>query len=332
MPKSRPSSPSSGPNPSAPVGATVQPCPLAKSIAGRFTEAERKCGDAAHVEADGVQISEGASTTFSIARVRDGSALTSVSAPMRGQQVRNRSWGPKRPADYRAGDTFRLEVSADGASARGANQFRFFEYPSYAAETKTHACTSGVFGWTGKYAIAFASDLITVTVKIKLLNRQGSKPASASDPMPAIGAAVSDGDKAAMKADVEGKLSEKVKLYRTACAFAAGCTCAKPIKIDVQFVESGQHHDVNLFQGSGRANATNWTRVKTRDNSWAHETGHLLGWYDEYTGGAVGTAPRWQPNEPANVMNVGLTVPPEYGWDFRDWFAGKTGESWTARS
>jgi len=57
----------------------------------------------------------------------------------------------------------------------------------------------------------------------------------------------------------------------------------------------------------------------------------LLGFYDEYTGGAVGAAPRWKPNEAANIMNVGLTEPPEYCWDFRDWFAGKTGESWKAK-
>lgn len=57
----------------------------------------------------------------------------------------------------------------------------------------------------------------------------------------------------------------------------------------LDFVEDDYHHEVNLFQGAGRANASNWTRVKTRDNSWAHETGHLLGFYDEYSTGAVGT-------------------------------------------
>ena len=30
-------------------------------------------------------------------------------------------------------------------------------------------------------------------------------------------------------------------------------------------------------------------------------------------------------------MNVGLTVPPEYAWDFRDWFIGKAGEDYTAK-
>ena len=158
-----------------------------------------------------------------------------------------------------------------------------------------------------------------MTVKVKLVNRLGAKPANSTDPLPAIGDPVTDADKASMKADIEGKLSNKVSLIRKNCQFGAACSCPKPIKIVVQFVESGEHHLVNLFQGSGRANSSNWTRVKTRANSWAHETRHLLAWFHEYTGGAVGTAPRWKANEPANVMNVGLTVPPEYAWDFRDW-------------
>ena len=135
-----------------------------------------------------------------------------------------------------------------------------------------------------------------------------------------------------MKADVQAKLSSKVKLRRSVCGFAAACTCIKPVKIVVSFVESGEHHTVNLYEGAGRASASNWTRTKTRANSWAHETGHLLGWYDEYTGGAVGSSPRWLPNATTHVMNTGLVVPPEYGWDFRDWFDTASGEKWTAKN
>lgn len=330
MPKDPPASPGSGPNPASPATPATVPCPPQKSISGLFTETEAKCGDPGHVQATGVLISEGANTDFSIYRVRGNEALKSVSAPMNGQRVAALSWEPVKPEGMLGTDRFEFTVSADGVQATSSNRFRFIVPPDAAAETKTFNCASGVFGWTGKFDIAYAADVITVTVKIKLINRLGPKPAS-GDPLPAIGPAVTAEDKATMKADVEGKLSEKVVLYRTACRLGAACTCTKPIKIVVSFVESGQHHDVNLFEGPGRANASNWTRVKTRDNSWAHETGHLIAWYDEYTGGAVGTAPRWKPNEPANVMNVGLTVPPEYAWDFRDWFIGKAGENYTAK-
>ncbi len=330
MPRNRPSSPSSGANSATPAAGVTTTCPLQKSISGRFTETEAKCGDPGHVEASGIQVTEGSTTSFSIVRTRDSAALTSVSAPMNGQKVSGLGWNPKRPNDLTPGDQFEFTVSADGQQAKSSNRFSFKSYPDYGPETKTFNCVSGVFAWTGKFDVKYANDEITVNIKIKLINRLGPKPDAGGD-LPAAGDPVTAEDKAAMKADIEGKLSNKVTLYRTTCGFGDACTCAKPIKIVVDFVESGQHHDVNLFQGAGRANASNWTRVKTRDNSWAHETGHLLAWYDEYTGGAIGSAPRWKPNEPADVMNVGLTVPPEYGWDFRGWFAGKTGDTWTAK-
>jgi hypothetical protein len=332
VPKSTPANPTAAPDAGRACDATTATCPLKKAIQGRFTELVAKCGDAAHVQADGTNLAEGAATTFALKRVRDGAAAGSASGPMNGQSLRSLNWKPKRPADWKAGDEFEFDVSGDGQSAKSENKFKFHEYPAAGPETKTFNCTSGSFAWTGKFDIEFAADVITVTVKIKLLNRQGAKPAAASDPMPAVGAAVSDDDKASMKADIEGKLSAKVKLYRKDCGFADACSCAKPVKVVVDFVESGEHHEVNLFQGAGRANSANWTRTKTRDNSWAHETGHLLAWYDEYTGGAVGTTPRWKANEAANVMNVGLTVPAEYGWDFRDWWAGKSGEDWKAKN
>lgn len=333
MPDSIPSNPSTVADASAPAGSPVQTCPAKQSaISGRFKQSEVKCGDTAHVEADGVQITEGSDTRFAISRVRDKASLQDVSASMNAQRLRDVAWRPKRPADHRKGDAYTFVVSADGVSASSSNNFAFKEYPDYAPETQTFNRVSGVFGWTGKFDIKFAADQITVTVKIKLINRLGSKPADAATPQPAIGETVTAEDKAAMKADVEGKISGKVRLYRKGCTYNDACACPKPVSIVVDFVEAGAHHEVNLYQGSGRANATNWTRVKTRDNSWAHETGHLLGWFDEYAGGAVGPAPRWQPDEAANIMNVGLTMPPEYVWDFRDWFAGKSGEEWVAKS
>lgn len=330
VPKQSPANPNAKPDAAAPCAAEATTCPLAKAIKGRFTELTAKCGDAAHVEADGTNLAEGAATTFAVKRVRDAAALTSVSGPMNAQSLRNLNWKPKRPANWAAGDEFAFDVSGDGQTAASENKFKFFEYPDAGPETKTFNCVSGAFAWTGKFDIKFAADQVTVTVKIKLINRLGAKPADGAA-MPAAGDPVTDADKTAMKTDVEGKLSGKVKLYRKDCGFGDACSCPKPIKIVVDFVESGAHHEVNLFQGAGRANASNWTRVKTRDNSWAHETGHLLGWYDEYAGGAVGTAPRWKPDEAAHIMKTGLTMPPEYAWDFRDWYKGKSGEDWKAK-
>jgi len=316
-----------------PVDGPVDPCPLKdKRITGAFYETEIRCGDTTKVRADGCNISPGANTIFDIYRVRDKKAMETVSGTMNSQEVRNLPWKARKPDDLLSNDEFEFKVAADGIDNTSTNKLKFKPWPSYARETKTIACSSGVYGWTGKFDISFSPDEITVTVKIKLTNRDGSKPAS-GDPMPdEADDPVSDADKATMKADIEGKLSRKIVLYRKDCVFGDACTCPIKIKVVVNFVESGEHHTVNLFTGAGQANATNWTRVKTRPNSYAHETGHLLGWYDEYSTGAVGTAPRWKNSNPSAVMNTGLDVPPEYGWDWRDWFAGKTGEDWVAKS
>ena len=66
-----------------------------------------------------------------------------------------------------------------------------------------------------------------------------------------------------------------------------------PVKLDVAFVSSGQHNTVTVHAGDGRFDALNWYTVSTSwgpsfyGNLAAHETGHLLGNFDEYPGGAT---------------------------------------------
>ncbi|HLP41724.1 MAG TPA: hypothetical protein VK465_09480 [Fibrobacteria bacterium] len=228
----------------------------------------------------------------------------------------------------------RINAEAGAAKASGDNSFKFKKFPDYPMETKSITCSSGIFGWTGRFDIEFKAGILHVTTKIKLINRLGAKPAP-GDPTPGAGTPVTDEDKADMKKDIESKLTGKWFMHRKNCDRNKVCDCSEMngcckfrVRIHVEFVESGEHHIVNLFQGPGRANATNWTRVKTRANSWAHETGHLLAWYDEYSGGAVGVAPRWKsPNDTA-VMSSGLAVPFEYYWDFRDWLKQKSSQEW----
>jgi hypothetical protein len=306
------------------------PAAIQKAVAGRFTQASVKCGDPGHVQADGTNIAEGATTTFTVRPSAGGEALATVSAAMNGQAVRGLDWRPRRPRRAARGDTYEFVVEADGQRAVSSNRFSFHEYPAVDPETVTLARRSGRFGWTGRYSIKFGSDHVTVSVKIRLVNRLGAKP-EPGEAQPPIGDPVSPADKAAMKADIESKLSQKVSLYRSACRFGTDCSCPVPVRVLVSFVESGEHHVVDLYQGNAQANALQWTRIRTRDNSWAHETGHLLGWFDEYPTGAVGPTPRWQSSAPTHVMSTGTTVPPEYAWDFRDWYASKSGEGWTAR-
>lgn len=322
------------------AGGDTAGCPLAnaaaedKELEGRFGKEKVKCGDSVDLIGEGKNLADGTTFSFSLKALPGGGAAGSESGSKPGSQSVTVPWISKKTGNNWPEKEVEFEVAADGLKAKSENQLGFHKYEDESSATKTIRCRSGRFGWTGKFDIEFKSGVVIVTVKIKLINRQGGKPAS-GDPMPAAGPAVSAADKSSMKSDIEGKLSEKWLFHRDDCKRNDGCDCPKDrkcckfkVKIVVEFVESGEHHEVNLFQGSGRANATNWTRVKTRDNSWAHETGHLLAWYDEYTGGAVGTAPRWKDPRNGAVMNTGLDVPKEYYWDFRDWFKSKMSEDW----
>ncbi len=316
------------------VESSEEPCPLAKSITGRFEEDEVKCGSPAKLEADATNIDDGQTVQFALRKLPDQAGIGEETAPLASSQVRNLEWVSKKPTDDWPEDEVDFQVSADGKSADSENKLHFHRYPDQAVETKTFNCASGIYGWTGKFDIKFEDGKVIVVVKIKLVNRLGGKPGD-GDPMPAAGDAVTDADKQSMKTDIEDKLSDKWLVHREQCQRDEACDCPSDrkcckfrVEVEVDFVEAGEHHTVNLFEGAGQANATNWTRVKTRDNSWAHETGHLLAWYDEYSAGAVGTAPRWVAERAGAVMNTGLDVPGEYYWDFRDWHAAKTGENW----
>ncbi len=60
------------------------------------------------------------------------------------------------------------------------------------------------------------------------------------------------------------------------------CDCEEyRLMVDVQWVESGEHHTVRIESGSGRANLGRWF-IESTGGTAAHEVGHMLGYVDEY--------------------------------------------------
>jgi len=304
---------------------------LIPSITVKFLSESGYCGDSIPIQIAGGNLPARSSAKIDLKSGQDGSLVESIHRTMDVLPFQAKWIARKKGPEWDSTEIL-LSAEAAGAKAEAGNKFKVKRIPDYAKETKTIQCTSGIFGWTGKFDIEFSSGILHVTTKVKLMNRLGAKPAPGG-PMPAAGGPVSDQDKAEMKKDVESKLTGKWFMHRKSCDRNKKCDCEGRngcckfrIRVHIEFVESGEHHIVNLFQGPGRANASNWTRVKTRANSWAHETGHLLAWFDEYDGGAVGAAPRWKtPNDTA-VMSSGLKVPFEYYWDFRDWLKSKSSQ------
>src|SRR5580658_3591335 len=312
----------------SPGGAPTQTGPL---LGVTFLVDPCRCGDPVGLRAYDVGL-DGQNATFTISQ--NGNTVTTLNAPLRSGSA-DATWVSQANTTSMPEPVFTLSGSAGSTTANAQSDLHLQKYDDFAATLKTIACTSGTFAWTGKFDIALTHGEVVITAKVKLLNRQGPKPSAPTTPIPVVGPPVSDADKASMKADIEPKLGARWIFHRKKCARGDPCNCPKDrdcckmrVRVVVDFVESGEYHTVNLYQGAGRANSGDWTRVKTRENSWAHETGHLLGWYDEYAGGATGPSPRWTIRSGV-IMDTGLTVPQDYYVEFRDWLQQVTAEDWT---
>ena len=337
-----------------PSKSPVLPCQQ-RFISGRFDKPQVKCGDRVGLVAAAVNIPDGTTTTFNIKQYGRGTQVATESAKLKNWLVTKKYWISKKVFRGWAPPDVVFKVSAGGTSAMSDNKLKFYKYPDFAAYTWSvtrNAPNHGInYVVKGKYDIEFKNSVLIITVKIKLLNFAGKQlPAGAglpplktdkSDPPKYV--PVSNKKKRSMKLDIESKLSGKWLLHRDQCLRGPHCKCLKnrecckfKVKIKVEFVENNPHHEVNLFWGSNiQVDAKNWGRKKWRANDYAHETGHLLGWYDEYDGpgnrGAIAPAsdrPPWKKNRVKGIMNVGLQVPKVYYRDFKGQFRLKTSEPW----
>jgi hypothetical protein len=318
------------------VGSPLHPCPVPK-ISGRFSTLGVKCGDQVGLLADAVNIPDGTATTFQIRHYTKGQAVASETDRLRTSRVRDKNWISKKVFQGWEPPHLDFQVTADGASADSDNRLRIHKYPDIAPYTKRVArnTVGGLPLREGKFDVEFKKNTLIITIKIKLINRMGKKPLP-PQPMPAIDPnPVDNKTKKNLKKNIESKLSWKWVFHRDECLRGEHCNCLIKtecckfrVRVRVNFVEAGQHHEVNLFRGRNQADSVNWSRVPLRANSFAHETGHLLGWYDEYAASSThGPAP-WRNNRPGAIMNTGFQVPKLYYENFKAEFKSKTGEPW----
>lgn len=117
---------------------------------------------------------------------------------------------------------------------------------------------NGTYSWRARFQtrVDQASCRITATVRIRL---QG---------------AITGAQRVAWETAIENAWTDRFKLCCRCCC----CPNGYRIAVDVQFVESGEHHVVTV--GNTTTNMTNWGRNDTVDVS--HEVGHMLGALDEY--------------------------------------------------
>ena len=312
-------------------------------VSTRWEKSPVKCGDPVKLEAQTKDIPDDTEATFHVRSLSDGAEVATGTAKV-GSDAATFTWESKKPSsDWPDGPELGFGVEAAGQSKDG-DELAFHHYPALAKQERVHHRQPvGYATFDGRYSIEFTETRqVEIVVRVKLLNKQAARPASQADyGTVANGPPVSAADKATMKAAIEAKLSKRLDLHRGDCKRGDACDCPRAntccrfeVVVRVKFVEADAHHTINLWPGTGRANAANWHIIESRPGlSWAHEVGHLLGWYDEYPGGGVAPAAdnadgRWLNDRPTGIMGPGSLVFWDHLEDIRSWFVGRTHEQW----
>ena len=135
-----------------------------------------------------------------------------------------------------------------------------------------------IYGWTARYRIT--EDEETCEVRIVLRIRLVPDPdVSAADIMAV---------QARWEPAIEAAWSNQFPLVLQ----EGECRCRQyRVRVDVQWVQRGEHHSVRVRSGSGRADMGTWF-VNSTGGTAAHESGHMFGNPDEYA----------DPNCPSRVV------------------------------
>ncbi len=116
--------------------------------------------------------------------------------------------------------------------------------------------------------------------------------------------------KAAWLANIHQVWDDKFYLHHKECKSSSDSCCSWRVRVKVEWNASAVASDKEIFAISAqeweRSNAKDWYLTEERIGVAAHECGHLLGAYDEYTGGAVDLTTN--KIEDASIMGADLSV------------------------
>jgi hypothetical protein len=160
-------------------------------------------------------------------------------------------------------------------------------------EEVSFAVSECVYSWTAAYAQRGTH----ITVRIRLVPDAG----------------ISAETMATLRDTWQRGIEEKWS-NRFGCCDAAGCDCQCALTFSVEWVDSNEHHAVNVHVGPARSDMTNWDTMDTGDVA-SHEFGHMLGHPDEYSASAC---PRRDPVNTGTVMDDNTEVVQRHVQQFCD--------------
>jgi len=172
----------------------------------------------------------------------------------------------------------------------------------------SEARTECIYGWTSAYRITEERDChLHVIVRIRLQPDTGITQAQLQ--------AVQTTWEPAIEQAWTGQFP--IQLSK------GHCRCKRySVTLDVQWVNSGEHHVVQVHAGSGRADMGNFFLNNTGGTA-AHEVGHMLGNPDEYTDPAC---PGRTVTSDGSIMQNSQTgtVRPRHYQGFANWISART--------
>lgn len=296
--------------PTANNGATPACSPTASCASGpcrcgdaRWVDTQAYCGDSARIQATLTGNCPDGPATIEILHPTNGSAVDTINSNLRGGRV-DAVWVAKtQTAGWRT-ERIRFRVSAAGQTCPSSNEFTFRQRPTTAwiLRNINRGTSPGFLPICEKVDAQLEANRLHYSLKVKLTGT--FTVAQQSDTKTRIETIWNDG------------FSNK-NFHRTRCLRGQTCNCAfdcckAGFHLDFNWVASGQHYPLGFHPGATSAHSgTSCSGGDWADppidatTSYAHETGHFLGQFDEYTGGATDPS-GVQPVNPAqdNLMKT----------------------------
>jgi len=310
--------------PPLPAGAGGSAPPVYSCGLTRWIDTSKYCGDNVRLECAITGGPPDGAATVEILHPSSGSVIHTINTTLTGGRF-SATWVAKaQTADWRT-DQIRFRVQAAGLTCTSSNTFTFRARPTTGTVLQNYMCGHAAHGGGHRavYDLMLEANRVLQTLKFK----------SWSDPgVPAATLTAFAGEVETRAETVWNNGFNAKKFHRHNCQRGAACDCTfdcckAGFHLDVQFVASGQHRQIKVIPQPNPAAPTIISWCRYDDSAWAypgvdptsvyaHETGHMLGQYDEYVtscndpspAGTLYRQPAPPPAAELNLMSTGSNL------------------------
>ncbi len=274
------------------------------TLSARWVDLSVLCGDLARLEGTVSPSPADGPATVEVILVSTGAVLATINTVVTSGRI-VAVWLSKAPTAAWRTDliSFRITVPSIGLTGTSTNTFTFARRPT----TGMILIDRLLPGPPGFPPLADVHDTTLEADKVRYALRLRTQ-----------GAVFTPARQANAKQLIEGPWNNgflSKRFHRTLCGRGRGCDCQfdcckAGFRFDVDFVQNGEHVLITMLvppdpanpPGSGtlRVGSTWYEPPADEPSVYAHETGHLIGQYDEYAGGG---------NDPTGVQPAVSPIP-----------------------